>query len=337
MNHAQTMPFMDQLFRRKQVNMESTGGTYYWRDFVGGSPAKGKRIINGDEVASLTRKNVIKQFQVSSVRHFIPIFIPNIDLRRNEGKQGVIKLIKKYPEATIVEFWNDWEFFLLTGGYRPSTTSVVDSPDFDGACTLNGAYAGAANGLFDFAAFGSQTDTVQGVAKDSAIGFANQYGAITSFAADGMSTIGAAYDRAAANSTSGPDLGFADAVSYQNMVLYSADNVRIDQTDKEVFGANSRYYLPYKKAKVYMSLNLDPTNAAFGGSAGLSTSDITGGVLYFLSSDTWEVPYQEMNINAKFDVVIPDQDGVVAHLAVDVNPICNRFNNQALVAGGRIP
>lgn len=337
MNHAQTMPFMEQLFNKKQVNQEPNGGVYYQRDFIGGSPAKGKRITNGDEVATLTRKNQVKQFQLPSVRHFIPIFIPNIDLRRNEGKLGVIKLMKKYPEATVKEFWMDWEMWLLTGAYRDPNVSVIDSPDFDGACTLNGNYTGAANGLFSFADYGAQNAVVQGIAKQPTLGFAQQYGVVTSFAANGMAQVGKAYDAAAANSSSGPDLGFTDTVSFNNLVLFSGDTVKIDNTDKAVFGENSRYYLPYKKAKVYMAANLDPTNAAFNGSAGYSTSDITGGVLYFCTSDDWEVPYLEMSINANFDIVIPDQDGVVAHLAVDLQPICLRFNSQALVAGLRIP
>lgn len=337
LTHAQSLPLMDKLMKAKQVNKESRGGTYIERTFAGGSPAKGKRIINGDEVANLTRILQTRKFQVSSVRHFIPIYIPNIELSRNNGEQGVISLLKSYPEMTTKEYFLDSEFWLLTAGYRSSAVSVIDSPDFDGACTLNGAYAGSANGLLDFATPATQADVVQGIAKDSNIGFANQYAAVTGFASDGMTKIGQAYDTAAAYTTKGPDLGFADPVSFQRMVEFSSDSVRIPDTDRAVFGAESRSYLPYKQSRVYHSINLDPTNASFTGSAALSTSDITGGCVYFLTSEDWEVPYYEMRLRPDFREMIADQDGVVGHLVIDQQPICLRFNTQAVVAGTRIP
>lgn len=337
LTHAQSLPLMDKLIKNKQVNKEPVGGTYIERPFAGGSPAKGKKITNGDEVATLQRVAQTRKFQVVSCRHFIPIFIPQVEVDRNAGERGVVKLIKAYPEMTVKEYWLDWEYWLLTAAYRDTSVSVINSPDFDGACTLNGNYAGSANGLLDWLAPAAQTDTVQGVAKNNAINNVNQYGGITSFAADGMLVIGRAYDRAAAYSMTGPDLGYADDITYQNMVQFSADTVRIDNTDKAVYGAESRSYLPYKKAKVYNAINLDPTNASFSGSAAYSTSDITGGALYFLSSQDWEVPYYKMEISPDFRDDIPDQDALVGKMIVDMQPICLRFNTQAAVAGGRIP
>jgi hypothetical protein len=165
----------------------------------------------------------------------------------------------------------------------------------------------------------------------------NQYAAVTSFAADGMVKIGQAYDTAAAYTTRGPDLGFADPVSFQRMVEFSSDSVRIPDTDRAVFGAESRSYLPYKQSRVYHSINLDPTNASFGGSAAASVSDVTGGAVYFVTSEDWEVPFYEMTVRPEFKQIIPDQDGVVGHMVVDQQPICLRFNTQACAAGTRIP
>lgn len=337
LTHAQSLPLMDKLIKNKQVNAEKRGGTYIERTFAGGSPAKGKRITNGDEVATLQRVAQTRKFQIVSTRHFIPIFIPQVEVDRNAGEQGVIKLIKAYPEMTVKEYWLDWEFWLLTAAYRDSAVSVIDSPDFDGSCTLNGAYAGAAAGLLDFTTPALQTETVQGVAKSNAIGNINQYSLVTSFAADGMLAIGRAYDRAAAYSMNGPDLGYADDISFQNMVQFSADNVKIDSTDKPVYGAESRSFLPYKKSKIYNSINLDPTNVSFTGTSGFSTSDITGGVVYFLNSEDWEVPYYKMEVSPDFRDDIPDQDALVGKMVVDMGPICKRLNTQVVVGGTRIP
>ncbi len=337
MTNAQSMPLMDQLMKKKKVNCEPRGGTYIERSFSGGSPAEATRIDNGDEVAVITRRAQIRKFQVTSTRHFVPIFIPQVEVDRNSGKNGIIKLIKQYPEMTAVEYFLDWERFLLTGGYRNSAVSCVRSPGFLGSCTLNGAVTAGAAGLLDFAAPSAQTDVVQGVAKSEAIGNINQYGVVTSFAGDGMLQVGLAYDTAAGNSRSGPDLGFADMISYQQMVTYSGDNVRITSTDQPVYGAESRSFLPYKKAKLYASLQLDPTDAAFTGTTGFSTSSITGGVIYWLSSDDWEVPYYKMEVTPEFRDDIPNQDGLLGKMVIDMGPICTRLNTQAVVGGTRIP
>jgi hypothetical protein len=337
LTHAQSLPLMSKLIQMKKVNKEAVGGTYIERSFAGGSPAKGVRINNGDEVANIQRISQTRKFQITSTRHFIPIFIPQVEADRNQGKQGVIKLIKAYPEMTVKEYWLDWEYWLLTAAYRDVAVSVIDTPGFDGSATLNGNYSGAANGLLDFTAPASQTETVQGQAKSNAISNVNQYGLVTSFASDGMTQIGKAYDRAAAYTTTGPDLGFADDLSYQNMVSFSSDSVRITDTDKPVFGAETRSFLPYKKAKVYNSINLDPTNASFSGASGYSTSDITGGVVYFVNSEDWEVPYYKMAVTPEFRDDIPNQDALLGKMVIDMGPICLRFNTQAVIGGTRIP
>lgn len=337
LTQAQSLPLMNKLIKNKQVNKEAVGGTYIERTFAGGSPAKGTLISSGDEVATIQRIAQMKKFQVKSTRHFIPIFIPQIEVDRNTGKQGVIKLIKSYPEMTAAEYWLDWEYWLLSAAYRPSGVSVINTPGFDGACTLNGNYSGAANGLLDFLAPASQTDTVQGVAKSNTYNLYNQYGIVTSFASDGMLQIGYAYDYAANFTSKGPDLGFADPVSYQNMVMFSADTVRTPSTDTAVFGAETRSFLPYKMAKVYNSVNLDPTNASFSGSTAYSTSDITGGAIYFINSDDWEVPYYSMKVTPEFKDDIPDQDGLLGKMIVDMQPVCRKFTTQVAVAGTKIP
>ena len=337
LTQAQSLPLMNKLIKNKQVNKEAVGGTYIERSFAGGSPAKATLISSGDEVALIQRIAQIKKFQVKSTRHLIPIFIPQIEVDRNTGKQGIIKLIKSYPTMTSTQYWLDWEKWLLSAAYNASATSVVDSPRFDGACTLNGNYAGAANGLLDFLAPASQTETVQGQAKGVAYNFYNQYEVVTSFASDGMLQIGLAYDKAANFTTSGPDLGFADPISYQNMVAFSADTVRTPSTDTAVFGADTRSFLPYKMAKVYNSFNLDPTDASFSGSTAYSTSAITGGAIYFINSEDWEVPYYSMKVTPEFKDDIPDQDGLLGKMIVDMQPVCTKFVTQVAVAGTKIP
>jgi len=334
-------PLMRQLMDKKRINRESVGGTFIERPFGAGSPAKGKRITIGTEVASLTRRQITKKYQSQTIRLFVPVTIPQRDLKQNDGKQGVVKLIKQYPMATAQQIGEDWEFYLLTGAYHNSGVSVIDSPDFDGAATLNGAVTstGGDTGWLQQAAPASQTGNVQGVARDNAINHVNQFAQITSFASDGMIKVASAYDRAQQFSVgSGPDFGFADDVTYSNLQIYSADNVRITDTDSAVFGSNTGQFIPYKQAKIYnVGVNLDPTNASFTGTPGFSTSAVTGGVLYFLSSDFIEVPYLEIEEAPQFQAIVADQDIVVGRMYWDFQPMIGQLPSHAVIAGGRIP
>ena len=83
LTHAQSLPLMSKLIQMKKVNKEAVGGTYIERSFAGGSPAKGVRINNGDEVANIQRISQTRKLQITSTRHFIPIFIPQVEADRN--------------------------------------------------------------------------------------------------------------------------------------------------------------------------------------------------------------------------------------------------------------
>lgn len=334
---GQNIPLIDKLVKAKQVNKESVGGTYFERPFFAGSPASAKRIIGGAEEADITRRAISSKYQVASARFLLPVAIPNIELERNQGTQGVQKLIKRYPEAALIQAWQDLELWLFTASYNDASVSVFQSGDLDGVMTLNGDYTDAASntGLLRFEAVGSQTAKFQGVARSNTIRHVNQYGLVTSFATDGMKKIGQAYDQASAFSPR-VDLGFADPVSYGNMVEYSADTVRTPSTDTAVFGAETRSYLPYKAARVYYSSNLDTTKTTFTGTA-LSTSDITGGAVMFLSSEEFEMPFYKLDLASEFKDLSQAQDVSVAKFIWDFNLLCHRPPTCAVVAGTRIP
>ena len=340
---ATQKPFFRELIAKKKVNKESIGGTQFERPFGYGSPAKGGVVSgNGMNTIPLVRNSITKKYTVESVRHFIPVTIPNLDLRRNEGKQGVVKLIKQYPMVTATQYQEDVEFWLLTGAYHNTTVSVIDSPGFDNFPTLNGSVtlSSGSRGWFQGLTPASQTGTVQSVGIDNTINHVSQYGLITSFAADGMSTLRAAYNAAAQyGNGSVPDVGFADAITYQNMLTNIVDNVRIVNGSNDLTAKSNAYQLLFQGAKVYdCSVNLDPTNAAFTGSTAFSTSSITGGIVYFINSDFIEVPYlEEMEKAPEFRDMIADQDVVVAKMVCDWAPIVLKLNAMARVDGGRVP
>jgi len=340
---ATQKPFFRHLLDKKRINKESIGGTKFERPFAYGSPAKGGVVSgNGMNVVPLIRNNITKKYEIESIRHFIPVTIPNLDLRRNEGKQGVVKLIKQYPMAAASQYQEDVEFWLLSGAYHNTTVSVIDSPGFDNFPTLNGSVtlSSGSRGWFQGLTPASQTGTVQGVAIDSTIQHCSQYGLVTSFASDGMSTIRAAYNTAAQYGGGNvPDIGFCDGVTYQNILTNTTDNVRIVDGTKDLGGKSLANFLLMNGAQIYdCSVNLDPTNASFTGSTAFSTSSTTGGILYLLNSNFIEVPYlEEMDKAPEFKDMIADQDVVVSKMVVDWAPIVLKLNAMARVDGTRVP
>lgn len=333
---------MQYLIDKQKVNKDAVGGTYFERPFAYRSPAKGGKITNGDEIVPLLNAQSTKKYQVQAQRHMIAVSIDGLELRRNDGKLGAVKLIKDKPMQAIAQFHQDQEFWFLTGAYHDSGVSVIDAPGFDDCATLNGnvTHTGGDRGWLQQLAPASQTGKVQSVAVDSTIRHINQFGAITSFATDGMLVIDNVYDTCQAfGGGSGPDLGFADGGTYSNIVVNNRDSVRITDTDKQIDGRNSASYQLYKSARIYNALvNLDPTNAAFTGTPGFSTSSITGGILYFVNSKYVEVPYfDEVTRPPEFIRMIANQDVLTGHLFSDMNPMTLRLNSMGVIAGGRIP
>lgn len=339
---ATKKPLLRSLIEKKRVNRSSEGGTKFTRPFGYGAPAKGIQVATGNEVAALTRKASTKKYEVESIRHLIPVTIPEIDLARNEGKQGVVKLIKQYPLMTMSQYQEDVEFWFLTGAYHDTAVSVIDTPGFDNFATLNGSvtHSSGNRGWLQGAAPASQTGTVQGVAIDDAINHISQYGQITSFAADGMTTLRQVYrlcGQYAGNMD--PDLGFCDGLTYAQIEQNMVDNVRVVNLGANQENKETTNYLLFKNARIYScDVNLDPTNAAFTGTPALSTSTTTGGILYFVNSDFVEVAYlQEMEKSPKFVDMIADQDVVVAKLHADWQPMVLKLPGMGRVDGGRIP
>lgn len=337
---ATRKPLIRKLLDPKRINKATIGGTYVEMPFGSGSPAKGTRINNGLEVAPLTRKNITQKYQIQTVRIYTPVVIPRKDLMANDGKLGVAKLIKQYPLATSEQLMEDWEYWYLTGAYHDTAISVIDTPGFDGFATLNGNVTASADfasntGWCQMATKASQSGNVQGVARSQTLNHVNQYGLVTSFASDGLAVLRRVQSDVAAYGAC--DFGFADGVSFANIQSNMADNVRIDNLDDSVEGKMSHSYVQFGITRIYdMNINLDTTNASFNGTAASSSSSITGGCVYFCSSDYMEVPFREMTEAPTFDK-LPGQDAVAGDMVFDANPMLEKLAAFGVAAGTRIP
>jgi len=314
----------------KKGRITADGGTLIERPIMSGSPARGTGIFNGDETLDMTRYKKSKKYQVEFHRVVLPINIPKKELLQNKGKLGAIKLIEQYPKVTMDGLAVDMEKYLLTGA---SAGIAIDSSELAGFTTFNGQFTagigtGVTNGLLDFAAPASQSDTVQNVAKSAADFHFNQYQAITSFATDGISKIRKLYRQCAQYSgkpNGGPDIIVMDDDTFGNYVDAKLDLVRLTQvpnnTDKgnlvqDVLGVGGVY------ASNLINLATDFTSPA------------NAGVGYMINTDFLELVYIQKMTISDFTDQIAQQDAVTAKVEFHHQMVLTKFPAHGCFSGG---
>tara|TARA_R110000824_G_scaffold39711_7_gene119796 strand:- start:4658 stop:5740 length:1083 start_codon:yes stop_codon:yes gene_type:complete len=319
-----------------KARMPMEGGSLIERTFTGGAPARGVGVYVGDELLNMTRRQQIKKFQVEPHRLVVAINIPKRELLMNSGKLAIIRLIEEYPQTVMEGVKADINKFMLTGVSRGL---VFQSSELRGLLHLNGQLGtgigtGVTNGLIDFVAPTSQSDTVQGVDKSSSYFHFNQYNAATAWATDGMKTLRRTYRECAhyaGGVGKGPDLVIMDDGTYGNFEDTRRSNIRVsvvqDPDDKK--GSNM-LGLELGVAKVFSSLDLATGDfTATGG----TVADPTEGVSYFLNTDFLEFPMHEAPKIGKFEERVGDQDVVTAIFSMQGNLICTKLPAQGAVCG----
>lgn len=314
----------------KKGRITADGGTLIERPIMSGSPARGTGIFNGDETLDMTRYKRSKKYQVEFHRVVLPINIPKKELLQNKGKLGAIKLIEQYPKVTMDGLAVDMEKYLLTGG---SAGIAIDSSELAGFTTFNGQFTagvgtGVTNGLLDFQAVASQSDTVQNVGKAAADFHFNQYQNITSFATDGISKIRKLYRQCAQYSgkpNGGPDIIVMDDDTFGNYVDAKLDLVRLTQvpqnTDKgnlvqDVLGVGGVY------ASNLINLATDFTSPA------------NAGVGYMINTDFLELVYIQKMTISDFTDQIAQQDAVTAKVEFHHQMVLTKFPAHGCFSGG---
>jgi hypothetical protein len=315
----------------KKARMPMEGGTYIERSFSGGAPARGVGVYVGDELLNMTRRQQIRKFQVEPHRVVVAINIPKRELNQNSGKLAIIRLIEEYPQTTMDGAKGDINKFLLTGVSRGL---VFQTAELKGFLSLNGDVTdgvgtGVTNGLLDFTAPASQSDTVQGVAKSNSIFHFNQYDDISSWSAEGLTTLRKQYRQCAhyaGGTAKGPDLVIMDDDTYTNFEDSRRDNVRVTLIDDKIDKSNT-LGLNLGLAEVHSSIDLDRSDFS---------NDAADGVTYMLNTDYIEMPTLEAPTISEFKERVGDQDVVTALFSMQCNLICTKTPAQGCVSGGAV-
>lgn len=156
-------------------------------------------LYSGDEVLNIVRHNVVKNINVDTHRVMLQSgSITGKELAKVKGMAANlvgIQFTKKYPELMTKDYMQARHKYALMGSV-PSGSSVKLA-DLQGFMTLNGEISvteritGVSNGLIDFVAPASQTDTVQSLAKSTTYNYVNQYAHSSGFTGDSYSQLNA--------------------------------------------------------------------------------------------------------------------------------------------------
>lgn len=325
----QKSPIHDMLSKKGKVS--SDRGTLIERTIMGAAPTTGTGIFGGGETFTFARSEETHKIQLQTHRVVVPISIPKLDLNQNDGKLGAMKLIDIYPAATQKAIPQAFDRFLFTG---VSGDAVLSTAAMSGWNTLNGQKTfasgkiGVTNGLLDFVAPASQSDTVQNLAKSTSYNYVNQFSEITGYAADGKRKYKGLIRETArylpgANAV--PDVLFLDFDSYAFVEEDADDHVRITMTGDKMDSAGSAMELTLAGVRVIAAKNIVLTD--FTGSA-------AEGVGYLLSLDGFEWVWFQKPTLSNFTDNVHNQDVVTAKLEMQGALLLRNMRCQGTIVGG---
>lgn len=327
-------PFLDTLYKNNRVRQKVEGGTTVERALMTGSPATGRGILNGTELLNLTRAKRTEQIKIEPHRLAAAIAIPNRELAQNSGELAVMRLIEKYPEAFMKSTDRCLEAFFLSGA-APTGNHAFNTAALSGFLTLNGLFSsgvltGVTNGLLDFVDPASQVETVQGLQKDDAKFYVNQYERISAWRTDGLPKLGKIIRRCGHYSIDGkPELGFADPDTMVNLEESKRGHVRVDLVDKAQ-EKSDLHTITHNGVTFHESLDLDRTLAVFNGTV------LADGGGYVLNPAYFEIVVLEEAELTDFEDMIASQDVVVSRFKFHAGMLCNNPIAQGCFSGSAL-
>jgi len=267
--------------------------------------------------------------------------VPGQDLREANGEADVIGLIKKYPERALMDFYEIIARQLVMG----DGAGAGSFPTFNGDATYNPKGLGARGGIFEFAAPGSQSNTVHGVTANSIANWHTQNRHITAMGSNGWKQMRGAYWDASQQGA-GPDGNvdnmFGDRDSFDNYCDELGDTVQFIDRGKAkegdpAPGSNLRKGVAFHDAIFYpepyiVRSNFSTTNALAGAIYGMNSSTFN---CYTMGTDS------KMETSGDFaargPIRLPNQDMWRYEYILSMGLFCNNLRKNFSVTGGANP
>jgi hypothetical protein len=341
-------PLLDKIVKGKRLS--KVKGLYKeFKISIGGAGSTVK-LDYGDEQLAAGRRDIVEKGEVRASR-FIHLFdITGTDIAEASGTPaGIKELIRQYPEQSLAELHEDIAAQIARGA--GSSGDLARAAGLNGLCTLNGIQdftikGTAYDGVFQFAAPASQTNTVFGIPMQGAAsgisGWHHKYGLVTSFGSNGRETMRKVRDdaNAAGGKMQGKiDLLLGDPQSYQNYVNDLDEHVQVVAVKNDHTPAAIREGVKFGDADFFPEIAIDLSDTT-----SFSSAVSQSGVLYMLNSTMWDGfthgDDESMETKGFFSLRgptrVPDKDAWRWEIVNHWNIFCRSLRNQGLVAGSAV-
>jgi len=155
-NLYKATPLLDSI--RKQGGVETVdGGTTLDRPMILAEHSTITQLSSGYEPINLSAADVLRHQSYSFENATIPVILTKIEEMQNKGPRALVDVAQARMKAAMGQFKREFEKALVAN----SSTVLTNLSSLNGTA----ATGKATNGFFENAAFGSQTNTVGGIAK----------------------------------------------------------------------------------------------------------------------------------------------------------------------------
>ena len=336
-------PAFDAIVKKGQK--ATAQGPYLEFALVPNGPGQITPILTGNEVIAGGRTMDSVRANTYAATMIYAYDVPGQDLREANGEMDLVRLIKRYPERSIMDFHERIAKQLVSG----DGAGTGSFPTFNGNATYNPKGLGPRQGMFEYLAPAAQNDVVFGVTKQGGAGgltgWYNQYRDITSFAGNGRAQMRAAYYDASqemANADGDVDLLFGDRGSFDNYLEDLDDQVQIiTPTTNAGDRAQSklRQGVQFLGATFYADQYIDPAAAVN------AATPAANGLIYGIHSSTWHMYTMghDAGMETKGDfaqrgpIRHPTQDMWRYEFVLSMGMYCDNLRCNFAVTGGNLP
>ena len=262
-----------------------------------GHPGEAVKIATGAETSNKLRATNAAKGTATPTRVRYTYEVPRKSMSEIRNADGVNDLIDQYPVAAMNAFTMAFVDQILRGA-SSSGAAAAEFTDLDGLPTFNGLRTydpedtGAENGIFLFKGKSTQTEVIHGLESEGGAGTPIT-GWYNQFVQIGNSTqldiaLRALQNRAAqlGSSLKKASMGFADELTYQNLITQHANHVRIPMVKGDIIDDKflERGGIPYHNGlTIYQDVGMEPSDATSWGALA------NQGVLYLVCPEDWEV------------------------------------------------
>jgi hypothetical protein len=327
-------PFIEEI--AKSGNFKNIAEPYIEFVLVPEGPGQFTQINTGDEFIRGGRRTTGTRASEYTQRFVYAFDVPLKAYDEAQGAADIAKLLEKYPQRGTMDALEQLASQFVMG----DVAALSGVPTLNGDALYSPGGNGARNGLLEFAAAADQTGVVHGVAKNSIVGWHNQYGHITSMQTDGLKTLRRVFNdcnEQSQQALGSPNLILADRLTYENYIdtledLIQFINHSADIKKGDAGNISLRDGIMFHSAKMYADNHIDVS--------GFTTADAQLGVAYILNTNYLHLLKRESGkgdsgfLKMRKPFRLPDQEVLRHEVSSDIGMYTTNLRSMGAVTGG---